>query len=78
MPVLKRTFAFTKRKVRFAPNCSHSRPCQNLLRADVDWALQIGSNIGQSELSDLASVPFESGTSLMHREPAISHPRAGI
>ena len=36
MPVLKRTLAYTKRKVRFAPNFSHERPCKNLLKADVD------------------------------------------
>jgi hypothetical protein len=33
MPVLKRTFAYTKRKVRFAPNCRHSEGGDGRLKA---------------------------------------------
>ncbi len=36
MPVLNRSFAYTKKKDRCAPNFSHERPCKNLLKADVD------------------------------------------
>ena len=35
-PVLKRTFAYTKRKVRFAPKCSHFK--RRLARPKADSA----------------------------------------
>jgi hypothetical protein len=34
MPVLKRTFAYTKRKVRFAPKIRRSHVYYNFLKAD--------------------------------------------
>jgi hypothetical protein len=36
MPVLKRTFAYSKRKVRFAPNCCHYK--RRLARSKADIA----------------------------------------